>query len=1028
MKSSTRELQLGLLCRASASALVVAVVLFANAAAAQTSVNSVPGCTGAWSSGACWLNFFNVPPDAAPSPVPPKNGQLVFIVPQSVITLDVDAQQARLDVTGTLTQPSNNLTINGVLTISANPISSGTFSLSGGTLNVSSPADAVSVGIGSVLNIDGGTLNTSQAIALSRLVVPGTPVDSTGTINMRSGEINAGGLIIGNGQVITAITGTTVVLGPNNGAYVQSGGTANFSAPVVVGGPLDPAGLGAGPGTGTIQISGGEFNVASTVGFGLVLGGTGTASLTQTDGTVNITSGPTSGGLELGRSAGGSGTYQISGGELNVNRESVAGTGAFVLVGNAGSGTFTQSGGSSVSVEGTITLGFAAGGIGNYTLSDSGTTLETEHLVIRTGTFAQTGGLVKIDTGSAGPAGGSLSIFSGGAYNLSAGATNDSRLDVEFTEIIQGGIFSHSGGTNIVDGPLTIGNGGQYFLGGIGSKLTVGDDATVTNASFTQTGGSAQINGMLTLDGSGAGIGSYSLGGLSNLAVAAGIVVGDAGLGSFTQTAGTASIAGGTLTLGHSATGSGTYTLSGTGVLAAGGDVMVGDAGTGTFNQNGGNVNIAGTLTLGAQGGGQGTWKLAGGELHVATEAVGAGGSGSFIQTSGLHTVAGNLTLAATTGSTATYALSDGTLQVAGNLRVASVPGFTFGGATTFNQSGGINQVSGALLVGAGGGVYALSGGILQAANEVIGAGGTGTAVFNQSGGVNTLSNVLTIARSPSAAGIYNLSGGIINAGDLSNKTIPGLVNDGTLNITNSSRINANVLNSATGLIAVTSGVLNVNGVITNLGTITLDPSTMTVQGLNVGATGVMKAGAGDVLEVLGDFINESVQNTLWNTDAAELDFIGGGAHTFALAGHSGAGPANNFTWGVLALGSGDILNLIFGSGDALYVDMLEGLTFSGDLITDITGAGDLFLYYNAADNPGLTGDYFLTGGGRLIAFAGTAVTTPTVPEPSTPVLLLAALLAYALLRAARGVGCSCTKLQQRTHANARLRIAQRMA
>jgi len=44
-----------------------------------------------------------------------------------------------------------------------------------------------------------------------------------------------------------------------------------------------------------------------------------------------------------------------------------------------------------------------------------------------------------------------------------------------------------------------------------------------------------------------------------------------------------------------------------------------------------------------------------------------------------------------------------------------------------------------------------------------------------------------------------------------------------------------------------------------------------------------------------------------------------------------------------------------------------------------IDGAPGLFIYYDAADNPPLNGDYTLTGGGELIAASVAAQT----PEPS---------------------------------------------
>ncbi|HYK79695.1 MAG TPA: PEP-CTERM sorting domain-containing protein [Micropepsaceae bacterium] len=923
----------------------------------------MPGCNSVWSDGTCWANTITNPP----SLTPPVDGEFVGISPTTTVTLDQDAHPSTLDVFGTMNQAGNSLTADNVVVAPAGG-SAAVYNLSGGTLTING-GNTFNLDVGGTFNQSGGTLTATKGISLDTIPFSGR----TGIYNLTAGNLSAVGLVIGNGSG---------PLGINAGIFNQSGGAASFTGPVILGGPLDPAPVAGG--IGTLTISDGTFDVASSVGFGMVVGGTGTGTVTQSGGTVTIKSGPTMGGLEIGRSVGGSGSYTISAGELNVDRESL-GSSAYMLVGNAGTGAFSQTGGA-VSVEGTLTLGFSAGGSGTYDLSGGGSTLDAEHIVIRNGTFTQSDGTVTVDTGSVGP-GGTLSIFANGAYSLSAGTTNSSVLDVEDAEIIQGGIFTQSGGTNTAGGALTISNGGQYFLGGIGSQLKVGDDSTVTNASITQTGGSAQFNGALTLDGTGTGVGNYSLGGLGNLAVAGEEVIGDSGIGTFTQTAGTHSPSG-TLTLGHSNTGDGTYQLSG-GTLAAGGDVVVGDSGKGQFTQTGGAANIAGTLTLGAAAGGNGTWTLSNGNLTVTQDVVIAGaGTGTFIQSGGTHTIDGNLSISALAGSTGSYTLSDGTLQVAGDERVGLVAGAAPGSAS-FTHSGGVNQIAGTLIVGAGGGgLYTQSGGSLVAKDEIIGGLGTGKGVFTQTAGVNTVSHVLTIGSGSGTSGTYNLAGGIINAG---NPKIQGLVNNDTLNITGVSQISGNILNNATGTIKATGAILNVLGTVTNFGTINIDPSSVTVQNLNVGASGVLIAGAGNVLSVTGNFINNSLQNTLWNTAAAELDFTGGGTHIFALAGQSGNGFANNFSWGTIDLGATDVLDLTSGSGNALYFKMLEGLDITGNVINNIIGANGLFLYYDAATDPFLHGNYLLQGGGMLIAIASGSNPNP-VPEPESIALLFMGL------------------------------------
>lgn len=955
--SSPRRLHWALL-----NLLTMDALLMAAPRVHAAGVDSQPGCEGAWSSGTCWINFISNPP----SQTPPVDGEVVSILQLSTITLDVSANLASFNVLGTFNHPLGSIITDDV-TVASNPGAPATYNLSGGLLNIAS-SRAIAFSVAGTFNQSGGAVISAQGASVGTL-----PSLGTATYNLTDGDFQVGGL-----EIASAV----------NGTFNQSGGAASIAGPLIVGGPFDPAPVPGG--VGALNIRGGTFNVSDTLGFGMVVGGIGTGQVNQSDGTVNVDSGGPAGGLVLGRSAGGSGTYALSGGELNVNQAAIAGPDAFMIVGQSGSGVFTQTLGHT-QIEGTLTLGANAGSSGTVNLSGSGSAslLEAHNEILQNGVFNQTGGHNEIDTNTAGPGGGQLAVFGNGIYNLSAGFSNDSLLKVEDRELIQGGAFNQTGGTNQMDGALAVFGGGSYNLGGVGSALTVGDDLTVTNSQFTQTGGSASVNGGLTVDGNGTGQGSYSLGGLGTLAAAGGEVIGDGGTGTFAHSAGVNSTPG-DLVLGNSTTGQGSYSLSGTGALSVGGNVIVGVSGTGVFDQSGGSANVSGQLRVGsAANGGNGTYSLSAGTLDVTGDTlIGApnvlvtdpsppaltvaNSTGAFKQSAGTVSLTGNLNL----GARGSYSLIDGSLQVSGNEWVG-----TTSTAGSLTQGGGTNTVNGTLVVGAGGsGAYLLNAGTLQATNEVIGqTTGTitntgvvasipssGMGVMTQSGGVNTITDVLTIGAGGSAT--YNLDGGIINAGTPETE---GLVNNATLNVQGVSQITGNVLNKTTGTITVTNATLNVTGSITNFGTITLDPSKLTVQDLTIGATGVMTAAAGDALAVLGDFINDSVQNTLWNTDGAELDFVGGGTHTFGLAGRDSSGFADNFGWGLLDLGGGDLLDLTAGSGDALYVDVLDGLQFAGNTITNIEGTDGLFLYYNAADNPLLQGNYALEGGGELVALGG---------------------------------------------------------
>ncbi len=190
------------------------------------------------------------------------------------------------------------------------------------------------------------------------------------------------------------------------------------------------------------------------------------------------------------------------------------------------------------------------------------------------------------------------------------------------------------------------------------------------------------------------------------------------------------------------------------------------------------------------------------------------------------------------------------------------------------------------------------------------------------------------------------------------------------------------VTNNAGGTVHVTNASVTW-GNFTNNGAYISDPSTQTFSSLTEGSTGYINAAAGDAYQIKGDFINNSTANTLWNTAAAELDFVTGTgtSHTFALAGadmgQTVAGLTKNFAWGSLDI-TGQTLTLADGNstpGAALYVGAISGLTFSDNTVTDITGDG-YNIYYIPYDNPGLQGlSYNLENGGRL----------SPVPVPPSP-------------------------------------------
>lgn len=281
-------------------------------------------------------------------------------------------------------------------------------------------------------------------------------------------------------------------------------------------------------------------------------------------------------------------------------------------------------------------------------------------------------------------------------------------------------------------------------------------------------------------------------------------------------------------------------------------------------------------------------------------------------------------------------------------------------------DSGTLNNPGAALATIGNGNFIYLAGGSITGA-----PGSNGFAFATNLRGYGTISTPVTINASGSLA-----------------------VNGGTLAITNTTLNNvggATISNASDGTVHVTNSTANWGNFVNN-GALISDPSTQTFNNLTVGAgTGAyIQAAAGDKYQVKGDFINNSTQNTSWNTSAAELDFIAPGSfpannHNFALAGvdmgQNFSGYTDNFAWGTLKLDPGQTLALSDGNttnaSTALYVGEILGLDIIAGVVADITGNG-FNVYYNSALNPDLLGlTYSLTGGGFLEPVPASVVPVP---------------------------------------------------
>ena len=389
----------------------------------------------------------------------------------------------------------------------------------------------------------------------------------------------------------------------------------------------------------------------------LLVGETGMGSIEHANGTVETQN------LILGSQSGSLGQFSISGTFAFPDgikdwgpdqTESFLGVHQDLVVGAAGTGSFSQQGGIAF-VGQDLTLGSAPSGHGSYTLADG--VLWTGNTVVGgegSGLFTQSGGLhlVGIDPFS------NFAPVGEGKHTL----------------VVNSGEYDMSGGRLLVKKEI-IGNAGQFVQSGgehhVYENMVVGSSTT---GSLTLSGKANLLVDSDILLGLNGGTGSMSLADTASLRVNGNMILGmresegaESGSGAVvqgdrTQTVGGPSVSTGSMTLGNDATTTGAYTLH-SGTFTAGG-VVVGQGGTGTFQQTGGAGAIRSNLELGANAGSSGTYELSGGSLNVSgMERIGGKGAATFTQTGGSNT-AQSMAI----GADGSYAFQGGTLNVAGSV------------------------------------------------------------------------------------------------------------------------------------------------------------------------------------------------------------------------------------------------------------------------------------------------------------------------------------------------------------------------
>ena len=577
---------------------------------------------------------------------------------------------------------AGDLNVSGYLMIGGYTHDTGTFTQTGGTVNV---AGRVGLGSGPASYVlQDGTLN-AQELGVSgsgvfrqsggTAVANWLRVESGGRYEYTHGNLAIGGLTISG---VLDLAGKTVTVPATDGAVldfrsIAPGTVLNAQNAAFVAGPntltivtpgLDPSSIIPFATTGLVYTVGGPLTIPA--GMDLKV------SHVDTDETIDFNDHFTcngsfrimgdnygrginlNDGVEIAQGA----IVDIGKGRLTVN-DQVSGidsgqlraaNGGGLWIGKAANATFTQAGG---------TVAVDQIWVGNTGFSSS---YQMQRGAISFGTlwvgrygmasFVQAAGSITGTTLVVGKNSGVSDTSPTCTYEMRTGSS----LTTASTLLGDAGKsrFIQNGGTHTTDS-LVLGYNGysadhnRYDLNS--GQLTAGSER-VWIGNFYQAGGTHTVTGELLQDG-----GHFTLSGGS---LSAGRLTINAG--TFSQD-GTSSVVTGPLTIGASHTGR--YELA-TGTLQASSvTIAPGRGTTGTFAQSGGTTTVAGSIHVGQGAGGSGTYSLGRGRLDAGELHVGEDGAGTFAITDWLAQV--NVSGALTFGSDSTFtAVSRNALRLSG--------------------------------------------------------------------------------------------------------------------------------------------------------------------------------------------------------------------------------------------------------------------------------------------------------------------------------------------------------------------------
>ena len=614
------------------------------------------------------------------------------------------ASTISVDSGSTLTNPAvmggtANITKSGAggLVLSAANTNSGKWTVSAGTLSISSAGNLGNATGGDALTLAGGVLQSTADMTLgSRGITLGT---GGGTINVSSGSLtNTAGL---NGSAALSKTGSgalalATTAGNYSGTATINGGSlsvntalSNATVNIASGGTLTGAGT---LGAVTVQ-SGGVIAPGNSPGnlsvSSLTLNGGGSYNWELTD-----TTGSAGAGWDVITVGGGNGAVTLNATSLNQFTINIIATNPSNWAAGTSRAWDIIDGGSWVSAFDASAFAIstnsftASGSIGTFSVANNGGNLQLVY------TASITDYAVNVSSGSAnqGDATGGAGQFTGARALVKTGAG---------TLVMTNGANDYTGTTTVQAGTMQINvnapNGSAGALGNASSAVVVGDSGTTAAAGFNI--GAASVTNSRSLDiiaGSGAAdrtvgttitsgtavqAGNVNLGTATTLSAASGGTMVYTGVlsnsGNITVTNG------GTTVLSGANTYTGTTTVgSGATLVAANNSALGTTAGNTTVN-SGGTLGLSNGITE---------------DEALNVNGTGVGNGGAIRNLSGSNTLSGNVTLAG-----ATRVNSDaGLLTVSGNVNGAN-NALTVGGAGNTTISGNItNSTAGFTKDGAG--------------------------------------------------------------------------------------------------------------------------------------------------------------------------------------------------------------------------------------------------------------------------------------------------------------------------------------